>query len=684
MFRSRAVPVLALAAGLLLTVGGSVAQQPPNLVPVRPKGDPLPPAAELPLVPRSVAAFVSLKVADVIDHPDLKPVLEQLKKTPEALDGVTELFGVAPAEMDRVTLFWPAIAEHGPDAPVVVVTTREAYNEARVLKNLRAAPVFGGHGHGLGAERRARGAAQQNLKKIGEALHKQSELEPYFEKKDAGSAPRPDPLPKPPANEKDAPDEEGPTFPISATVPGDPLFYELDGGPFDLLFLVDERTLVFLPEGANEFTVAALLGQMMQKKPTGPLADAVAAGGAHTLAAGLHLAPLFRGFDRRLPPEFAPFAALAAAKVGTITGDLGKTAKFTLRLAFDDVAAARRAAPVLEEGLRELAERAGGEIGRMRDGRGPEKALAPLAGAALAGLKKATVKADGTAVIATTEVDAGPAAAKAVADLLQSFAGRKKYLARTNNLKQMGIALHAYHDANGKLPTNVYGPKGEPLLSWRVHLLPFLEQENLYRQFNMNEAWDGPNNKRLIEQMPKVFEVAGREAKKGETFYQAFASPDPAKGRPVGPGGLPGGGPGGPGGPGFAPPQFGGTTWLVDGGKNPARLVTISDGTSNTIGVVEARGSVIWSKPDDLRFGEKLPPLGEERADRFVALFLDGSVRALPTNIKPDVLRWLLTTNGGEVVPDLDDERPRGFRGAGGRSDATGQAEPPSGPDGKK
>ena len=99
-----------------------------------------------------------------------------------------------------------------------------------------------------------------------------------------------------------------------------------------------------------------------------------------------------------------------------------------------------------------------------------------------------------------------------------------------NNLKQIGLALHNYHDAHGKFPTNVYGPKGEPLLSWRVHLLPYLEEDNLYKQFKMDEAWDGPNNKELIEKMPKVYR--GRPTAthpKGKTFYQGFVSPDPQK-----------------------------------------------------------------------------------------------------------------------------------------------------------
>jgi hypothetical protein len=632
MTRFRTVPAAALAAGLLLTAGA--AAQPP--FPGPPAKPPVP-APDLPVVPKGAAAFVTVRVSDLFDHPDLKPALEQLKKSPDVLDAVPGLFGVAAGEIDRVTLFWPAVAPHGPGDPVAVVTTREPYNEARVLKALKADPVFGDGP--AAAERRARDAARNNLKQIGEALQKfdgKGGWPPAADPKFHNELPFPEKKAPPPPPGKE--DGDGLT-PISATLPGEPLFYELPRGPFELLILADDRTLVFLPDTPHrEFVVLALVAQLVQKKPGGPLAGAVAEAGTHTLAAGLYLPPLLRGFDRGMPPELAPYTALAAAKVATVTADLGKTAKVTLTLSFEDAAAARRGAPVLEEGLKVFAAAAAAEAGRMTDGWGLRKALAPLAEAAAAGVGKAAVKADGAAAVATAEVEVGPAAAKVVAALAEAVAAHKTVALRGNHLKQIGLALHSYHDANGRLPTDVYGPNGEPLLSWRVHLLPYLEAGDLYRQFKMDEAWDGPTNKALAEKMPAVFEAAGRDAPKGQTVFQAFVTPDPRK----------------------APPARGyvGRTWLVAGGKEPARLVTIADGTSNTIGVVEARAPVVWSKPDDLPFGEKLPPLGAEKADRFAALFLDGSVRTLPTDIKPEVLRLLLDVADGHVIPDLGDDRP--------------------------
>ena len=148
MIRSRVLPVVALAAGLCLAGAGAAQPpkgvpvgQPSNLVPVGqpPKGvmvggqtTPGAIVTEVPLVPKSAAAFLSIKVADLVDHPDMKAVLEQLKKSPEALDGITELIGLTPQEIERVTFFWPTLGSRGPGAPVVVVTTRQPYNEARI------------------------------------------------------------------------------------------------------------------------------------------------------------------------------------------------------------------------------------------------------------------------------------------------------------------------------------------------------------------------------------------------------------------------------------------------------------------------------------------------------------------------------------------------------------------------
>ena len=75
-----------------------------------------------------------------------------------------------------------------------------------------------------------------------------------------------------------------------------------------------------------------------------------------------------------------------------------------------------------------------------------------------------------------------------------------------NNEKQIALAMHNYHAANDHLPPAAIKDKaGKPLLSWRVAILPYLEQAALYNKFHLDEPWDSPHNKALIASMPAVY-----------------------------------------------------------------------------------------------------------------------------------------------------------------------------------
>jgi hypothetical protein len=649
MDRARLLPALALAGALMLSAA-SVAQ-PPVGVPGQPGGGGrAAPVAEatLPVVPKSSGAFITLKVSDLVSHPDLKPVLAELAKQPETLASVTELLGVSPLEIDRLTLFWPGTLVGNVDDPLLVITTREPFNEARVLKALRAAPVFeddgrGGRWNAGGGAAAPKAVAPPDFKPFHEPPGKGTLPEPkvppiprpFFEQPKLPTLP---PLPPPPKQE----DSCGPA---GDGGPGDPLYYELADRPFEALLLIDERTLLFLPRVRRtvEFAGMALLAATLKKNATGPLTDALAEASKHTFAAGTSLTPLFRNIDRRVPPELVPYTALFATRTAVLTGDLDKGAKLALTLKFDDAASAKRAAPVLEEGIAAVAEKIAGGADELKESRRPfEKSAAHVVSAFATALKKASVKAADTTVTATAQMDIGPALAKALGDLVLAVQSRKKAEERMNNLKQIGLALHNYHDTMGKFPTNVYGPKGELLLSWRVQLLPFLEQDVLYKQFKMDEAWDGPNNKKLIDKMPKVFQAPDRVHAKGETFYQGFVGPDPRKGQPV--------------------KGVFGRPWLLDGGKEGLRITEIHDGTSNTLAVIEARSGVTWTKPEDLPFGGAVPPLGEKGWDKTPALRFDGSVLLFPTNLTPDQFWPFVTINGGEATQDPEERGPFGGR----------------------
>ena len=187
--------------------------------------------------------------------------------------------------------------------------------------------------------------------------------------------------------------------------------------------------------------------------------------------------------------------------------------------------------------------------------------------------------------------------------------------ASKNYLKQIGLAMHNFHDVYRSFPVAKDQPNVSPQLSWRVHLLPFVDQAPLYKQFHLNEPWNSPHNRALINQMPEVFRNPNSTAPPGRTVYLGID----------GPGGM-----------------------MENGGGKPIRDIT--DGSANTILVVEAddAAAVIWTKPDDYRYNPANPSqnLGGKNGG-FNALLCDGSVRFLAKNINPQTLLDLFQMNDG-------------------------------------
>jgi hypothetical protein len=195
---------------------------------------------------------------------------------------------------------------------------------------------------------------------------------------------------------------------------------------------------------------------------------------------------------------------------------------------------------------------------------------------------------------------------------------RKDLTTSQNNLKQIGLAFHNFHDATGGFPNDITGKDGKPLLSWRVAILPFIEQDDLYRQFKLDEPWDSDANKKLVEKMPKTYAPVRVQAKAGETYYQVFTGEKAL---------------------------FGGKV------KNP-RITGITDGTSNTGMVFEAGEPTAWTKPGDLPFDPKkeLPKLGGLFDGDFHVVLCDGSVRRIKKGADEKELRKLIMPADGEVI----------------------------------
>lgn len=196
---------------------------------------------------------------------------------------------------------------------------------------------------------------------------------------------------------------------------------------------------------------------------------------------------------------------------------------------------------------------------------------------------------------------------------------KKELATSANNLKQIGIAFHGYGDTHdGKWADDTTDKDGRVLLSWRVLILPYIEQDQLYKQFKLGEPWDSDNNKKLIAKMPKIYAPVRGKAKEGETFYQRFVGKD--------------------------------AIWNEKG--SDYKISTIPDGTSNTALVVEAGDPVIWTKPTDLPFREKapLPKLGGLFDGEFHLLFCDGSVMRCKKDFDADEMKKVIMPADGNVV----------------------------------
>jgi hypothetical protein len=199
-------------------------------------------------------------------------------------------------------------------------------------------------------------------------------------------------------------------------------------------------------------------------------------------------------------------------------------------------------------------------------------------------------------------------------------------MSASNGLKQIGVAMHNRHDAEGGLPPPaVYDRGGKPLLSWRVAILPYIEQGGeLYKEFKLDEPWDSPHNLPLVGRMPAVYRHPLSDAPPGHTHFRVFVTPNGAKG----PAAV------------FRPAA-----------RGPS-MALISDGPWNTVLVVEARDAVPWTKPDELDYAadKPLPKVGGHFPGAFLVLMADGSVRRLPTDLPEPTLRALVTANGDERI----------------------------------
>ncbi|HVU90322.1 MAG TPA: DUF1559 domain-containing protein [Pirellulales bacterium] len=196
-----------------------------------------------------------------------------------------------------------------------------------------------------------------------------------------------------------------------------------------------------------------------------------------------------------------------------------------------------------------------------------------------------------------------------------------------SNMHQLGLALANYHANNGCYPPAYFADAhGRPLVSWRVLLLPYLENRQLYDEWkrHADEPWDGPHNIKLSQQVLEFFHCPSDPGPATETSYVAVVGP--------------------------------GTIWP---GTGKVKESQIKDGKSNTILLVEVANSGInWMEPRDLDLKNRAPGvnapsgLGVSSGHPGCAciLFADGRVLTIDEHITDKDLQALLTIAGGETV----------------------------------
>ncbi len=214
-----------------------------------------------------------------------------------------------------------------------------------------------------------------------------------------------------------------------------------------------------------------------------------------------------------------------------------------------------------------------------------------------------------------------------VALLLPAVQAAREAARRTtsmNNMKQINLALHNYADNKKFFPAQAsFDGNGRPLLSWRVHILPYLEKQTLYEQFQLEEPWDSEHNRKLIAKMPAVYADPSSAFlnEEGRTNYLG------AKGEGM----------------------------FFDGSAEGTKFSDIRDGTSNSIMLVQVNNdrATTWTKPDDWEFDPKNPLTGlvpNLHPGVFLASFADAHVQALSESIDFKTLKAYLTIAGGEEV----------------------------------
>ena len=287
----------------------------------------------------------------------------------------------------------------------------------------------------------------------------------------------------------------------------------------------------------------------------------------------------------------------------------GQTSKLNCRMVFPNESDARAAATFVEQAL----EMAWGFLKTQEESfvKTGQQSAFKIAGDTL---KATEVKAAGKIVELSSSVKID------FKSLEPMFESNYRAMIRTdaaNNLRQVTMSMHNFASAHGHFPSPVMVSDAGKKYSWRIAILPYVGEQDLYDQYRFDEEWNSPHNSKVTAKMPDFFRSNSEDKESTNTSWFLLNG---AEG--------------------------------IYGGEKPGRFESIRDGTSNTIVAVEADRAVHWAEPVDIDVDQKtgLPKLGGFHQGGFNAAFADGSVRFISENTDPEVLWNLYTASGGEVV----------------------------------
>lgn len=220
---------------------------------------------------------------------------------------------------------------------------------------------------------------------------------------------------------------------------------------------------------------------------------------------------------------------------------------------------------------------------------------------------------------------------------VQSAREAARRTACSSNLRSCGLAMMIAESVHRVIPAAIVNKDGKPLLSWRVAILPYIDQEQLYSQFHLDEPWDSEHNRKLIPLMPKDYACpsAPLDAAAGKTTYLAAAGPGMA----------------------LASPSTKKTTGTGRPLLSGVSIGSFTDGLSRTVLLLEVslEDAVPWTKPEDF---EVAPRDASTRLFRgashqggiHMVVFVDTHVAQVTEDLDPEVLAAILTRAGAESV----------------------------------